>query len=190
MPSPAQGDQGGRDYGFCSYHWGQEIESNISPSGLIEQLHRMRDGLLIMMTTHKLQGFSLSRRRLVFLFYAVKTWFYNTRNNKRQTPGSGRPSMIQYSDQHTCTCSRRRQSLACSAPACAWSRTQPLRLQHWKGVQCREPQFGSTSSVGCELSHTWWMKRVIWKQTAKARMSEEERGEVRGGEAKRGVANL
>ena len=117
MPSPPQGDQGGRDYGFCRYYWGQEIETNISPSGLIEQLYRMRDGLLIMMTTHKLSGFSLSRRRLVFLFYALKTWFYNMQNNKRQTGGSGRSSVIQHSDRHVCTRS--------------WGAARASRVGHW-----------------------------------------------------------
>lgn len=116
-PHPEGTSQGGGDCVFCVYYRGQEIAS-LSPSGLIGQLHRMRDGLLIMTTTQKLSGFALSMRRLVFLFYALKTWFYSMQNNKQQTPGSVRSSVMQHSHQHTCTRRRRRQNPACRVLAC------------------------------------------------------------------------
>ena len=189
MPSPPQGDQGGRDYGFCRYYWGQEIETNISPSGLIEQLYRMRDGLLIMMTTHKLSGFSLSRRRLVFLFYALNTWFYNMQNNKRQTAGSGRSSVIQHSDQRMCTRS--------------WGAARASRVGHWPVITDTTPASATLEGRPMSRVSIWkhqlswmWVKPYVMDEARYLKTNNESKnvkgGKRRGqrGEAKRGVANL
>ena len=179
MPSPPQGDKGGRDRSFCRHYWGQEIQTNIAPSGLIEQLYRMRDGLLIMMTTYKLSGFWLSRRRLVFLFYALKTWLYNMQNNKRQTAGSGRSSVIQHSDQHMCMRKRCRQNLACRALACVITDTTPASATlAWRPM--------SRVSIWKHQLSWMWVKPYVTdearylKTNDESKNVKEERGEVRG----------
>lgn len=53
---------------------------------------------------------------------------------------------------------------------CLITSITPTLTTHRKCVKFSEFKFGSTSSVGYELSHTQWMKRVNLKQIIKARM--------------------
>lgn len=130
----------------------------------------MMDGSLIMTITLKFQVFSLGMRQLVFLFYALDNSLLPTCNNKHQTQGSGRSSVMPHSYEHMCARRTLHENPMQHVSTCLITYITPTLATHCKCVACSDFTFGSTSSAVYDVSHTQWMKRVISKQIIKAGM--------------------
>lgn len=114
--------------------------------------------------------FFTGTKQLVFLFYALKSSLLPACNNKHQTQGPGRSSVMPHADEHRCARRTLRENPTQRVSTCFVTYITPTLATHRTCVQCSDFAFGSTSSAGYDVSHTQWMKRVILKQIIKAGM--------------------